>query len=96
MFSMEMGWRAVFRRMASIEARVDLPAFHDQQRPKRENPDDCLHHSRAPGELCGWKLLVSAKAAKTPMWSSPAKQTAAATSNRYPGFMPEWAQLELN
>src|SRR5260370_36010601 len=65
-FSMEMGWRAVFQRMVGIEARVDLLAFRDQQRHKRENPEDRLRHSRATGELCGWKLLVSTKAAMTP------------------------------
>jgi KaiC/GvpD/RAD55 family RecA-like ATPase len=65
-FSMEMGWRAVFQRMAGIEARVDLLAFREAQRWKRETQDDRLRLARATAELAGCKLLVSTKPAVTP------------------------------
>ena len=65
-FSMEMGWRAIFQRMVAIEAKVDLLAFRNQQRHKRESLDDRLRLSRATGELCGRNLLVSTQAAITP------------------------------
>jgi replicative DNA helicase len=65
-FSMEMGWRAIFQRMAAIEARVDLLAFRDAQGRKRENPDDRLGLSVATTKLCEWNLRVSTKAAITP------------------------------
>ena len=79
-FSMEMGWRAVFERMAGIEARVDLPTFRDQQRHKREDPEDRLRLSRATGELRGRKLLVSTKAAITPEHSAAETKRLAARS----------------
>lgn len=65
-FSMEMGWRAIFQRMAGIEAQVDLLLFREAQRGKRESRDDRIQLSRATGEIVGWKLLVSTKSAITP------------------------------
>jgi replicative DNA helicase len=65
-FSMEMGWRAIFQRMAGIEAHVDLLTFREAQRQKRESQDDRVRLSRATGEIAGWKLLVSTKSAITP------------------------------
>jgi KaiC/GvpD/RAD55 family RecA-like ATPase len=65
-FSMEMGWRAVFQRMAGIEARVDLLAFREAQRRKRETQDERLRLARATAEIVGWKLQVSNKPAVTP------------------------------
>jgi replicative DNA helicase len=65
-FSMEMGHRAVFQRMAGIEARVDLLAFRNAQRQKQETREDRVRLSRATGEIAGWKLQVSTKPAVTP------------------------------
>jgi KaiC/GvpD/RAD55 family RecA-like ATPase len=65
-FSMEMGWRAVFQRMAGIEAKVDLALFREAQRVKRDSPDDRFRLTRATNEIAGWKLLVSTKPAVTP------------------------------
>jgi KaiC/GvpD/RAD55 family RecA-like ATPase len=77
-FSMEMGWRAVFQRIAGIEAHVDLLAFRESQRRKCENHDDRRRLSRATAELCGWNLLVSTKAGITPAYiASETKRIAA-------------------
>jgi DNA primase len=66
LFSMEMGWRAVFQRIAGIEAQVDLAAFRETQQQKRENRDDRLRLSRATAEIAARKLLVSTKPAVNP------------------------------
>jgi KaiC/GvpD/RAD55 family RecA-like ATPase len=65
-FSMEMGWRAVFQRMAGIEAHVDLLAFREAQRRKRESQEDRIRLAHATAEIAGWGLLVSTKSAITP------------------------------
>jgi KaiC/GvpD/RAD55 family RecA-like ATPase len=65
-FSMEMGWRAVFQRMAGIEAHVDLLAFREAQRWKRESQDDRIRLAHATAEIAAWRLLVSTKSAITP------------------------------
>lgn len=65
-FSMEMGWRAIFQRLCSIEAHVDLAAFREAQRQHRECAEDRLQLSRATGEISAWRLLVSTKPAITP------------------------------
>lgn len=66
MFSMEMGWRAVFHRMAGIEARVDLLMFRESQRHKHESKEDRLRLSAATADIASWKLLVSTRSAATP------------------------------
>jgi len=77
LFSMEMGWSEVFHRIAGIKAQVDLLAFRDAQRAKRENPDDRLKLNRATAEIDGWRLLVSRKPAVTPAYiASEAKRLA--------------------
>lgn len=65
-FSMEMGWRAIFQRMAGIEARVDLAEYRISQLKNRVNPEDRLRLARATGEIAQWKLQVSTKSAVTP------------------------------
>ena len=65
-FSMEMGWRAVFQRIAGIEARVDLAEFREDQRAGTVNQDHRLRLARATSEIAGWKLLVSTKPSVTP------------------------------
>lgn len=65
-FSMEMGWRSVFQRMAGIEARVDLQAFRESQRHNRENREDLLRLTSATTDISSWKLLVSTRSAATP------------------------------
>jgi replicative DNA helicase len=65
-FSMEMGWRAVFQRMAGIEAQVDLLAFREAQQRKLDCDGDRLSLARATAEISQWKLLVSTKPAVTP------------------------------
>ena len=65
-FSMEMGWRAIFQRLASIEAEVDLAAFREAQRQKRESREDRFMLAQATADLAGRKLLVSTKPAITP------------------------------
>lgn len=65
-FSMEMGWRAVFQRMAAIEAQVDLAAFRESQRKHRECGEDRVRLARATGEISSWKLQVSTRPAITP------------------------------
>jgi replicative DNA helicase len=67
-FSMEMGWREAFQRMAGIEAHVDLLTFREAQRRKRESRDDRVRLSRATGEIAGRKLLVSTKSAINPKY----------------------------
>ncbi len=66
LFSMEMGWSAVFQRMAAIEAQVDLAAFREAQRKHREPTEDRFRLSRATGEIAARKVLVSTKSAITP------------------------------
>ena len=66
LFSMEMGWRAVFQRMAGIEAHVDLAAFRETQRKHRACGEELFRLSRATGEIAMWKLQVSTKPAITP------------------------------
>lgn len=66
MFSMEMGHRAVFQRMAGIEARVDLQSFRESQRKGRENRDESLRLNAATYDLSSWRLLVSTRSAATP------------------------------
>lgn len=65
-FSMEMDHRAVFQRMAGIEAHVDLLTFREAQRRRRESQEERLRLARATGEIAAWKLLVSTKPAITP------------------------------
>jgi KaiC/GvpD/RAD55 family RecA-like ATPase len=65
-FSMEMGWRAVFQRMAAIEARIDLAAFRESQRKHLDCAEDRIRLSRATGEIGIWRLQVSTKPAITP------------------------------
>ena len=65
-FSMEMGWRAIFQRMAGIEARVDLAAFREAQRQHRECAEDRFRLSRATGEIAARNLRVSTKPSITP------------------------------
>ncbi len=65
-FSMEMGWRAIFQRLAGIQANVDLAAFREAQRNRSENQEDRLRLSRATAELADRKLLVSTRPAVTP------------------------------
>jgi replicative DNA helicase len=80
MFSMEMGWRAVFQRMAGIAAQVDLNAFRDAQfilRRKTSTPEErteaqetynglALLLSKATSDLMRLPLLVSTKSSVTP------------------------------
>jgi KaiC/GvpD/RAD55 family RecA-like ATPase len=65
-FSMEMGRREVFQRMAAIEAHVDLLAFRESQLRKMENQEDRLRLARATAEIDGWNPRVSTKPAITP------------------------------
>jgi replicative DNA helicase len=65
-FSMEMGWRAVFQRMAGIQAHVDLAAFREAQRQQRPCAEDRLRLSRATGEIAERNLRVSTKPSITP------------------------------
>lgn len=79
-FSMEMGHRAVFQRMAAIEARVDLNAFRDAQFTLRKRSSDPEERAdaqrvynelstllaRSTAELMPYPLLVSTKSSVTP------------------------------
>jgi len=64
LFSMEMGWRDVFQRMASIEARVDLMEYRNWQRngqdhvSYRDAREALAKHTAA---LVDCPLLVSTK-----------------------------------
>jgi replicative DNA helicase len=65
-FCMEMGWRAVFQRMAGIEAHTDLLAFREAQRQRRESQEVRIRLAHATSAIASWKLLVSTKPAITP------------------------------
>ena len=65
-FSMEMDRRAIFQRMAGIEARVDLHAFAEDQRKKADVGEELSQLCRATAMMTGWKLLVSTKPRVTP------------------------------
>jgi KaiC/GvpD/RAD55 family RecA-like ATPase len=65
-FSMEMNHRAVFQRLCGIKAQVDLALFREAQQAGTDTREDRLRLSRAMGEIAGWNLLVSTKAAVTP------------------------------
>jgi replicative DNA helicase len=65
-FSMEMSWRAVFQRMAAIQAHIDLHAFRTAQLRKEDTRDEMLRLSRATAEIAGWNLQVSTKPSVTP------------------------------
>jgi KaiC/GvpD/RAD55 family RecA-like ATPase len=65
-FSMEMNWRAVFQRMAGIEAGVDLHAFRTAQLKKGDTGPAMLRLSRATAELADRKLQVSTKPSVSP------------------------------
>jgi replicative DNA helicase len=65
-FSMEMSWRAVFQRMAGINAHVDLSAFRTAQLRKQDTGDEMFRLSRATTAIAGWKLQVSTKSCVTP------------------------------
>jgi replicative DNA helicase len=67
-FSMEMNWRAVFQRMAGIEARVDLSAFRVAQIKKQDTADVMARLCRATVSLESVKhrLQVSTKPSATP------------------------------
>jgi KaiC/GvpD/RAD55 family RecA-like ATPase len=65
-FSMEMNWRAIFQRMAGIEARVDLHAFREAQLKKADVRDEMSRLSRATSTIAGWRLQVSTKPRVTP------------------------------
>lgn len=80
LFSMEMGWRSVFQRMAAIEARVDLNELRDAQIKLKMNnvaPEETARAratcerlnqplSRATAELLAYPVLVSTKSSVTP------------------------------
>jgi KaiC/GvpD/RAD55 family RecA-like ATPase len=66
LFSMEMSHRAVFQRMAGIEAQVDLLAFRSAQRRKQDSQEDRIRLAHATADIAGWKLQVSTKPAVTP------------------------------
>ncbi len=66
MYSMEMNWRAVFQRMAGIEAQVDLSAFRTAQLKKLNTGEEMVRLCRATAALAGWKLQVSTKPSVTP------------------------------
>ena len=80
MFSMEMGWRSVFQRMAAIEARVNLLELTDCQyivRKRASDPETRLRASshieqvmpvlcKATSELASLPLLVSTKSSIHP------------------------------
>jgi KaiC/GvpD/RAD55 family RecA-like ATPase len=69
-FSMEMSWRAVFQRMAGIEAAVDLQAFRTAQIRKADTGTEMVRLSRATATIAGWKLQVSTKPCVTPEYIS--------------------------
>ncbi len=66
LFSMEMGWRAVFQRICAIEARIDLAEYQLRQRKKIESKEDRFRLAHATAEIMQYKLLVSTKAIVTP------------------------------
>ena len=66
LFSMEMSWRAVFQRMAAIEAHVDLSAFRKAQADKAGTGGQMVRLCQATGLISGWNLQVSTKPAVTP------------------------------
>jgi replicative DNA helicase len=65
-FSMEMDRRAIFHRMAGIEARVDLHEFAQDQRKKADVGEEMSRLCRATATMAGWKLVVSTKPRVTP------------------------------
>jgi replicative DNA helicase len=65
-FSMEMDRPAVYRRMAGIEARVDLHSFAADQRRGANVSEEMAKLCRATAMMSGWKLLVSTKPRVTP------------------------------
>lgn len=68
-FSMEMSWRDVFQRMASIEARVDLSTFREMQKNPHETAsyeDMRMKLERYTWELMEYPLYVSTKTRVTP------------------------------
>ena len=80
LFSMEMGWRAIFQRMASIEARVNLNDFHEAQytiKRRDSEPGEraaardrveelMVPLAKATSELSMLPLLVSTRSCVTP------------------------------
>jgi replicative DNA helicase len=91
-FSMEMGFREIFQRMAGIEAGVDLLAFREAQRRKHESSEDRNRLSKATAEISSWNLLVSTKPAITPEYvASETKRLAA--RNRFGLFICDHMQL---
>jgi KaiC/GvpD/RAD55 family RecA-like ATPase/5S rRNA maturation endonuclease (ribonuclease M5) len=69
MFSMEMSWRDVFQRLASIQARVDLQEYREFLRLKRDGPllkEMRMRLATATAELCQYTLFVSNKTGVTP------------------------------
>jgi KaiC/GvpD/RAD55 family RecA-like ATPase len=65
-FSMEMNHRAVYQRMAGIDAHVDLHEFRIKQIHKADTADEIFRLSRATAAIAGWKLQVSTKPSVTP------------------------------
>lgn len=80
MFSMEMGWRDVYQRMAAMEARVDLNEFREHQFTLRRRDSGeidrteaqkalgpmMLEVCRRSAELVEMPILVSTKSSVTP------------------------------
>ena len=80
LFSMEMGWRAIFQRMASIEAHVNLNEFHEAQytiKRRDSEPGEraaardkveelMVPLAKATSELSMLPLLVSTRSCVTP------------------------------
>jgi replicative DNA helicase len=91
-FSMEMDRPAVYRRMAGIEARVDLHSFADDQRRKVDVGERMARLCRATSTMSGRKLLVSTKPRVTPQYiTSEIKRIA--TRSRVDLVIVDHAQL---
>lgn len=66
LYSMEMGWRDVFQRLVSMEARVDLLEYQDFQRGGGQTADIRQRLSLSTSELIQFPMLVSTKTRVTP------------------------------
>lgn len=69
-FSMEMGWRAIYQRIAAIHARVDLHALRSKQLKKLDTSEEMLRLCRATATISSWNLQVSTKPRITPKYIS--------------------------
>ncbi len=65
-FSMEMGWRDIFHRLISMEARVDLLEFEHFQREGGNISDMVQRLQLSTSEFAQYPLLVSTKPRVTP------------------------------